>query len=91
MVMTVYLTLMKGMQTGLPSALIVLVASKKGDVIVPDMERIFRNLELHVSKDGVEKATTIGYHRGLDRARKEVAVATLVVATLWVTIAVFVV
>lgn len=39
---------------------------------MPDMERLFRSLELHVAKTPEEKAYITGFHKGLDTARKQV-------------------
>lgn len=50
---------------------------------MPDFERAFRDLELHMLRDDeVKTAYTKGKHAGLDRARMEIALIAAVVAVI---------
>jgi hypothetical protein len=49
---------------------------------MPDMERLFRSLELHLEKDPQKREVISAYHAGLDRARKEIALISLALAAV---------
>jgi hypothetical protein len=44
------------------------------------MERLIREMRIEVAKSPTEKAEMRAYFRGLDRARKEVAIVAAIVA-----------
>lgn len=50
---------------------------------MPDFERVLRDLELDLSSN---KDITRAYHKGLDRARKEIIVVFIVLTVLFITI-----
>lgn len=53
---------------------------------MPDMERSFRSLALHMAKTPEQKAYLSGRHAGLDRARLQIAVLAAVAAVVIVGI-----
>lgn len=50
---------------------------------MPDFERLYRKLELDLAH-GEEQRIVLAYHAGLDRARKEIAVISVVAAVVFV-------
>jgi len=49
---------------------------------MPDFEPVIRNLALHLAKDEQARRELIAYHRGLDKARIEIAMVVGIVAVL---------
>lgn len=47
---------------------------------MPDFERPFRSLELHMASSQEEKSYVAGTHAGMDKARWQVALLCLVIA-----------
>ena len=54
---------------------------------MPDLEPFFRNLRLHLAPDEQARKEIRAYHRGLDAARKEIAIFLAVVAGVAMLIA----
>ncbi len=54
---------------------------------MPDFERPLRDLRLHLAKSPQEKDVIIAYHKGLDQARKEIAVIAFAIALIVLAIA----
>lgn len=50
---------------------------------MPDFERVLRDLELDLSSN---KDITRSYHKGLDRARKEIIVGFIVLTVLFIVV-----
>jgi len=53
---------------------------------MPSFERILRDLDIHTCKTPQEKEVRESYYRGLDDARKEVAIIVGICAVIYVTI-----
>jgi hypothetical protein len=53
---------------------------------MPDLERTFRDLELHLADSDQGKAIVMARHAGTDSARREVAYLALAVAVVVVLI-----
>ena len=53
---------------------------------MPSFERVLRELELHIAPDECARREVFAHHRGLDRARKEVAWIAFVAAMAAVAI-----
>ena len=56
---------------------------------MPDMERVIRSLELHVTVTPAQRAYCEGKHAGLDLARKQFAVFVFVVAVIGVAVSAY--
>ena len=53
---------------------------------MPDFERPIRDMRLHLAKTEQERAIIEAYHRGEDRARRQIAIVALIAAIITVIV-----